>query len=55
MVKSELIEKLAEKGNIILLAPACSSFDEFANYKERGEEFKRLVTQYIRTQQGELS
>jgi UDP-N-acetylmuramoylalanine--D-glutamate ligase len=33
----------AKPGEVILLAPACSSFDQFANYEERGRIFKRLV------------
>ena len=33
----------AQTGEIILLAPACSSFDQFENYEQRGKVFKDLV------------
>lgn len=33
----------AQPGEIILLAPACSSFDQFENYEQRGRVFKDLV------------
>lgn len=33
----------AQPGDIILLSPGCASFDEFANYKERGNYFKEVV------------
>ncbi len=35
----------AEKNNVILLSPACASFDMFDNYEHRGSEFKRIVNE----------
>lgn len=34
---------LAHKPQVVLLSPACSSFDMFKNYPERGNYFKKLV------------
>jgi UDP-N-acetylmuramoylalanine--D-glutamate ligase len=34
---------LAKKGEIVILSPACASFDLFKNYQDRGDQFKKAV------------
>jgi UDP-N-acetylmuramoylalanine--D-glutamate ligase len=33
----------AEAGDIVLLSPACASYDMYKNYKERGDDYKSIV------------
>lgn len=41
----EMSRKRAKRGEIVLLSPACSSFDMFDNYEHRGDVFKEVVNQ----------
>jgi UDP-N-acetylmuramoylalanine--D-glutamate ligase len=39
--------KIASPGDVVLLSPACSSFDQFQNYQERGQKFSQIVNQLV--------
>ena len=39
----ELAHKLAKEPQVVLLSPACSSYDMYDGYEERGRDFKRVV------------
>ena len=41
--------KAATAGDIILLSPACSSFDQFRSYQHRGEVYRQAVADWART------
>jgi UDP-N-acetylmuramoylalanine--D-glutamate ligase len=43
----QLAASLAEEGDIVLLSPACKSFDQFLNFEDRGRKFKAMVSELL--------
>jgi len=41
---------LAEQGDVVLLSPACASFDLFKNYEHRGDQFRQAVLALTNTE-----
>ena len=42
----DLASLLAEEGDCVLLSPACSSYDKFSDFEQRGDEFIRYVESF---------
>jgi UDP-N-acetylmuramoylalanine--D-glutamate ligase len=62
LVRAETLERAvaqafeqAKPGDTILLAPACSSFDQFENYEDRGRKFKKLVAELGKHHNGQAA
>lgn len=41
-------KRIAKEGEVVLLSPACSSFDLFNNFEDRGNQFRETVQEMIK-------
>jgi UDP-N-acetylmuramoylalanine--D-glutamate ligase len=49
MASADLARREAVPGAVVLLSPACASYDQFANFEARGDSFRDLVRQIAPT------
>ncbi|MBW3546445.1 MAG: UDP-N-acetylmuramoyl-L-alanine--D-glutamate ligase, partial [Bacteroidetes bacterium] len=50
----QLAKEMARPGDVILLSPACASFDLFKNYEDRGDQFKEVVASMVKPKRTEV-
>jgi UDP-N-acetylmuramoylalanine--D-glutamate ligase len=43
----QISRSIARKGDVVLLSPACASFDMFIDYEDRGRQFKKIVMEPV--------
>jgi UDP-N-acetylmuramoylalanine--D-glutamate ligase len=48
----EALPQMTKPGDVVLLSPACASFDRYGDYQERGKHFQKMVEDYHRGKDG---